>query len=56
MFKVFIEDYDELRLQRALRHSNPNSCSAYFKPAAEESRKFQILKDKLLKNGGIYFE
>lgn len=56
MFKVLIEDYDELRLQRALRHSNPNSCRAYFKPTAEDSRKFQILKDKLLKNGGIYFE
>lgn len=56
MFKVLIENYDELKLQRALRHSNPNSCRVYFKPTAADLRKFQLLKDKLLRNGGIHFD
>ncbi len=55
MFKVLIEGYDELKLQRALRHSNPNSCRMYFKPTEEDYKKFQLLKDRLIEVGGINF-
>lgn len=53
MFKVLIEDYDELRLQRALRHSNPLSCRAYFKPTKSDLKKFELIKKRLLNRGGI---
>jgi len=54
MFKVLVEGYDLLRLQRVLRHSSPDSCRAYFKATKSDYIRFFEVKKRLLDNGGYF--
>ncbi len=53
MYKVILENYDQLRLKEALRHSNPNSCKVYY--TVDDKERGRLAKEtvRLLKEGGI---
>lgn len=53
MFKVLVEKYDRLELQKALRHTNIHSCETYF--SLTESQKSELVKlaYTLQKQGGL---
>jgi integrase len=53
MFKVYVENYDLLRLAKALRHSNINSAIIYFNPTEEDRKRFAHLSINLLEKGGV---
>lgn len=42
MYKVYFEGYDEMRLSKALRHSNSHTVLKYFNPSKEDKK--QIVK------------
>lgn len=53
MYKVIIENYDQLRLKNALRHRNPNSCKVYY--TVDDKERGLLAKEtvRLLKEGGV---
>lgn len=56
MFKVIIEKYDQLRLMKALRQSDPSSCKVYYTVDEKERGRLAHETQELLRIGGIYIE
>lgn len=53
MYKVYVENYDALRLAKALRHSGTSTVMTYFNPTKEDKIKMMLEAEELLKAGGI---
>ncbi|MBU3201571.1 site-specific integrase [Clostridium estertheticum] len=53
MYKVVIENYDQLRLMKALRHNSPDSCKVYY--TIDDKERGILAKEtlRLLNKGGI---
>lgn len=53
MFKVLIEKYDRLELQKSLRHTNIHSCEVYFSLTETQKSELVKLAYTLQKEGGL---
>lgn len=53
MYKVLVENYDQLKLKNALRHEDINSCKVYFKIDEKERARLAKETQELIKKGGL---
>lgn len=53
MYKVLVENYDQLKLKNALRHQDINSCKVYFKIDEKERERLAKETQELIKKGGL---
>lgn len=54
MYRVVVENYDQLKLKNALRHEDINSCKAYYKIDEKERERLAKETQELLRKGGIF--
>ena len=53
MYRVLVENYDQLKLKNALRQQDINSCKVYFKIDEKERERLAKETQELIKKGGL---
>ncbi len=53
MYRVLIENYDQLKLKNALRHEDLNSCKVYFRVDEKERERLAKETQELVRKGGL---